>query len=121
MSIDSTLGRRMAKALEARPEKQFVRVILPWIIALGGLIIYGTTLSHWVSLRNLTQVANVSGWGWQTEVYWPLNWLLTLPFRLLPARVVLSLADACCIRPVPTRFHARDRSDRGAAACLLAS
>jgi tetratricopeptide (TPR) repeat protein len=88
MSIDSTVGRRMAKAFEARPEKKFVRVILPWVIALAGLVIYAATLNHWVSLRSLTQVASVSGLGWQTEVYWPLNWLVTLPLRLLPARAV---------------------------------
>ena len=88
MTIDSTVGRRMAKALEARPEKKFVRFILPWVIAVGGLAIYSATLNHWASLQSLTQVANVSGWGWQTEVYWPLNWLLTLPLRALPARAV---------------------------------
>jgi len=52
------------------------------------LAIYSATLNHWASLQSLTQVANVSGWGWQTEVYWPLNWLLTLPLRALPARAV---------------------------------
>src|SRR5262245_33007199 len=88
MTIDSTVARRMAKALEARPEKKFVRVILPWVIAVGGLVIYTATLNHWASLRDVTQVARLSGWGWQTEVYWPLNWLLTLPISLLPARVI---------------------------------
>jgi tetratricopeptide (TPR) repeat protein len=88
MTIDSTVGRRMAKALEARPEKKFVRVILPWVIALAGLVIYAATLNHGASLRSLTQVASVSGWGWQIEVFWPLNWLVTLPLRLLPARAV---------------------------------
>jgi tetratricopeptide (TPR) repeat protein len=99
MSIDSTVARRMAKPLEVRPEKKFVRVILPWIISVGGLLIYAATLNHWVSLRSLTQIANVSGSGWQTEVYWPLNWLLTLPFRLLPARAVplaLNLFSMLC-------------------------
>jgi len=40
------MARRMAKAPEARPEKKFVRVILPWVIALGGLVIYAATLNH---------------------------------------------------------------------------
>ena len=88
MTIDSTVGRRMAKALEVRPEKKFVRVILPWVIVVGGLAIYSATLNHWASLRNLTQVASLSGWGWQTDVFFPLNWLLTQPLRLLPARAV---------------------------------
>jgi tetratricopeptide (TPR) repeat protein len=88
MTIDSTVGRRMAKALDARPERKFVRHILPWVIAVGGLAIYSATLNHWASLGSLTQVANLSGWGWQTDLYWPLTWLATLPLRLLPARVV---------------------------------
>jgi hypothetical protein len=88
MSIDSTVARRMARALEARPEKKFVRVILPWVVAVGGLVIYTATLNHWALPRNLTQVARLCGWGWQTEVYFPLNWLLTQPLRLLPAHIV---------------------------------
>jgi tetratricopeptide (TPR) repeat protein len=99
MSIDSTVARRMAKATEARPESKFVRVILPWVIAVGGLVVYAATLNHWASLRSLTQVASLSGWGWQTEVYWPLNWLLTLPLRLLPSRAVplaLNLFSMIC-------------------------
>jgi tetratricopeptide (TPR) repeat protein len=88
MSIESTVARRMAKAPEPHPEKKFVRVILPWLIAVGGFVIYAATLNHWASLRSLNQVASVSGWGWQTEVYWPLNWLVTLPLKLLPVRAV---------------------------------
>lgn len=78
----------MAKELEALPEKKFVRAILPWVLAAVGLVIYAATLNHWVSLGNLSQVARLSGWGWQTEVYFPLSWLVTLPFGLLPATVV---------------------------------
>src|SRR5215475_11531149 len=88
MSINSTVGRRMAKALEARPDKKFVRVTLPWIIAAAGLAIYSTTLNHWASLASLTEVANLSGWGWQIDAFRPLTWLLTLPIRLFPPRVV---------------------------------
>jgi len=58
MTIDSTVGRRMAKALDARPERKFVRHILPWVIAVGGLAIYSATLNHWASLGSLTQVTN---------------------------------------------------------------
>ena len=78
----------MAKELEARPEKKFVRVILPWIIAVVGLVIYTATLNHWVSLANLPQVARVAGWDWQTEVYFPLNWLITYPLTWLPVTTV---------------------------------
>jgi tetratricopeptide (TPR) repeat protein len=88
MSINSTVGRRMAKALEARPDKKFVRVTLPWIIAAAGLAIYSATLNHWASLASLTEVANLSGWGWQIDAFRPLTWLLTLPIRLFPPRAV---------------------------------
>src|SRR5882724_7367307 len=88
MSIDSTMGRRMAKELAAHPEKKFVRVALFWIIAAAGLAIYGATLNHWTSLASLTETANLSGWGWQIDVYRPLTWLVTLPRRLLPGRLI---------------------------------
>jgi hypothetical protein len=94
MSIDSTVGRRMAKQTEARPEKKFVRAILPWVIAVVGLAIYIATLNHWVSFGNLSQVARLSGWGWQTEVFFPLNWLLTYPISWLPAKVVPTTLNA---------------------------
>jgi tetratricopeptide (TPR) repeat protein len=133
MSIDSTVARRMAKALEARPEKKFVPVILPWVIAVGGLVIYTATLNHWASLGNVTQVARLSGWGWQTEVYWPLNWLLTLPISLLPARaipVALNIFSMLCavltlallarsIALLPhDRTHEQRQKERSASATL---
>ncbi len=78
----------MAKELEARPEKKFVRLILPWVIAVVALVIYTATLNHWVTLANLPQVARLSKWGWQTEVYFPLNWLITYPLSWLPVTAV---------------------------------
>jgi tetratricopeptide (TPR) repeat protein len=99
MSINSTVGRRMAKELEARPEKKFVRNILPWVIAAGGLVIYLTTLNHWVSIGNLERVARLARWTWQPELYSPLEWLVTYPLHWLPPRLLpisLNLFTAIC-------------------------
>jgi len=99
MSIDSTVGRRMAKTLAARPEKKFVRILLPWIIAAAGLIIYVVTLNHWVSFGNLSRVARLARWNWQSDVYSPLDWLVTYPLSWLPARLIpvgLNLFSAAC-------------------------
>jgi len=57
-------------------------------VAAGGLAVYLITLNPWVSLSSLQQVARVSGWVWQPELYGPLFWLFTCPFRWLPSSVV---------------------------------
>jgi tetratricopeptide (TPR) repeat protein len=46
------------------------------------------TLNRWVSMSSLLQVGKVSGWTWQPELYGPLFWLVTYPFRWLPAQVI---------------------------------
>lgn len=99
MSIDSTVRRRMAKAPEARPEKKFVRVILPWVIAAAGLVIYIATLNRWTSLATLPRIARLAGWSWQPEIYSPFDWLITYPLAWLPTRLIpvgLSLFSAVC-------------------------
>ncbi|MEY2429758.1 MAG: hypothetical protein QOJ40_2643 [Verrucomicrobiota bacterium] len=70
-----------------------MRAILPWLIAAAALTFYGMTLNHWVSFNNLGrgnlgQVARTSGWTWQPDVYGPVNWLLTYPFRWLPLKSI---------------------------------
>jgi tetratricopeptide (TPR) repeat protein len=72
---------------------------LPWIIAVGGLVVYLATLSHWVTPNSLPHVAKVSGWTWQPELYGPLYFLLTLPFRWLPGTAIplaLNVFAAVC-------------------------
>lgn len=99
MSIDSTVGRRMAKALEASPERKFVRALLPWIIAAAGLVTYVATLNRWMSLGSLPRVARLAGWSWQPDLYSPFDWLITLPLSWLPARLIpvgLNLFSAAC-------------------------
>ena len=99
MTMHSTLARRMTTEREVSPEKTFVPAFLPWLVAGGALAIYLVTLNRWVSLSSLQQVARVSGWTWQPELYGPLFWLVTYPFRWLPAQVIplaLNLFAAVC-------------------------
>ncbi len=49
------------------------------------LVVYWLTMNHWVTLLNLGEVAAVSGWIWQPQIFNPLTLLVTLPFRWLPA------------------------------------
>src|SRR5258707_534740 len=84
---------------EVRPHRTFVRAGLPWVVAAGALAIYCLTLNHWVSFSSLLQTAKVSGATWQPEFYSPLNWLVTYPFRWLPARMIplaLNMFSAVC-------------------------
>ncbi len=52
------------------------------------LLVYGCTLNHWVSLFNYAAVAKISGWEWQPEIVNPVLFLVTFPFRWLPAAAV---------------------------------
>src|SRR5437899_3302500 len=99
MSMDSTLTGRMTMEPEVVQQKKFVRVILPWGIAVGGLITYLLTLNHFVTFNSLSQVGRVAGWVWQPELFAPLTWLVTYPFRWLAPQtipVALNLLSACC-------------------------
>src|SRR6266404_7102985 len=72
---------------------------LPWIIAAAALIVYLATLNHWISPNSIAQVAKVSGWTWQPELYGPLYWLVTYPFRWLPLTLIplaLNLLATLC-------------------------
>ena len=86
------------------PGGKFVRAVLPWLIGGGALAVYVLTLNHWVSFNslgrgNLGQVARTSGWIWQPELFGPVNWLVTYPFRWLPLKAIplaLNLFSALC-------------------------
>jgi len=99
VSIVSNLSRRMTTEPEVGPQKKFVPAILPWLVAAGALAIYLVTLNRWVSFSSLQQVARISGWTWQPELSGPFFWLVTYPFRWLPARMIplaLNLLAAVC-------------------------
>jgi tetratricopeptide (TPR) repeat protein len=84
---------------EVRSEKKFVPAFLPWLVGAGALAVYLVTLNRWVSLSSLQQVARVSGWTWQPELFGPVFWLATYPFRWLPAHTIplaLNLFAATC-------------------------
>jgi tetratricopeptide (TPR) repeat protein len=63
------------------------------------LAVYLVTLNPWLTLLNLNHVAPVAGWTWQPEERNPSLFLVTLPFRLIPAGKVpllLNLFSALC-------------------------
>ncbi|HTV39393.1 MAG TPA: tetratricopeptide repeat protein [Candidatus Sulfotelmatobacter sp.] len=79
--------------------RDFVRRVLPWLIAAAMLLFYVLTLNHWVSLPNMRSVVAVSGWNWTPEFSSPLFSLATMPLRLLPETAVpmaLNLFSAVC-------------------------
>ncbi len=68
--------------------RDFARHVLPWLVAAAMLAIYAITMDHWMSLFNTDEVAAMSGWIWTPQLYNPLYFLVTLPFRILPAAVI---------------------------------
>jgi len=89
----------MPKDQQTDPRNNFVPRYLPWVLGGAMLVVYGFTLNHWVTLMNINQVASVSGWTWQTQIFYPLSWLATLPFRWLPAAhlpAALNFFSAVC-------------------------
>jgi hypothetical protein len=68
---------------ESRPP--FARSVLPWVVAAAALVIYLTTLSHWVTLNSLPLTAKVADWDWQPMIVQPVLFLVTFPMRWVPA------------------------------------
>lgn len=89
----------MATETQTDTRKNFVPRWLPWLLAAGMLLIYWLTLNRWVSLFNIASVAKMSGWTWQPEVLNPVTFLVTYPFRWLPALAIplaLNFFSAVC-------------------------
>lgn len=81
------------------PGRSFARSYLPWLLGTVGLVIYLSTLNHWISSSNFRQVAWIGGYSWQTEVQNPLYYVATLPLRLVPTKLLplaLNLFSAVC-------------------------
>ena len=81
------------------PRKKFAPRFLPWLLAVASFALYWFTLNRWVSLFNLDSVAKVSGWTWQPEIVNPVLFLVTYPFRWLPAPQIplaLNVFSAVC-------------------------
>ena len=113
----------MTTEREVSPVKKFVPALLPWLVAAGAVAVYFVTLNPWVSLSSLQHVAKVSGWTWLPELNSPLFWLITYPFRWLPAHAIplaLNLFTAVCAaltlallaRSVALLPHDRSRDQR---------
>ena len=81
------------------PRKNFVPRFLPWLLGAVMLVIYGFTLNRWVTLDNINQVAKLSGWTWEPQLFGPLTFLVTYPFHWLPVAQIplaLNLFSAMC-------------------------
>jgi tetratricopeptide (TPR) repeat protein len=89
----------MITDVQTDPRRGFVPRLLPWLLAAVALVAYLLTLNNWVSLLNLTAVARTSGWMWQPEIFNPVSFVVTYPFRWLPAAQIapgLNLFSAVC-------------------------
>src|ERR1041385_317436 len=89
----------MATEAANNRRRQFVAVVLPWLLAVLALSAYLLTLNRWVSLDSMWEVAKLSGWTWQPQLTEPLYWLLTYPFHWLAPRSIplaLNFFSAIC-------------------------
>src|SRR5882724_6715263 len=72
---------------------------LPLVFGVAAFVVYCLTLNHWVSLTNISPIAQVSGWTWQPELRQPLTCTVLFPFRFLPSAwlpFALNLFTAVC-------------------------
>jgi len=89
----------MPKQNQIDPRKNFVPRFLPWLLGGVMLAFYWFTLNRWVNVQNLGEVATISGWVWQPQLFGPLQFLATYPFRWLPLAQIplaLNLFSALC-------------------------
>jgi tetratricopeptide (TPR) repeat protein len=89
----------MSKNSLTDPRKSFVPLILPWLLGGLMLVVYWLTLNRWITMLNMSQVAQVSGFVWQPQIYGPITYLATLPFKYLSPAVIpvaLNLFSAVC-------------------------
>jgi tetratricopeptide (TPR) repeat protein len=74
----------MTTEAPAGRERNFVRGILPWVMAAAGLGLYLLTINRWVTLASLPVAAKITGWDWRPAMFQPVFYLVTSPLRLLP-------------------------------------
>ncbi len=65
-----------------RPEVPFPK--LPWLIGSAFLVLYLVMLSPGAGLAGLAPISKITGWDWQPFLQFPLYFLVTLPFGVLP-------------------------------------
>ncbi len=73
---------------ETSVEKRFTAAWLPWVIAAGALVVYLATLNPLATFNSLAPVTRVSGFSWIPELFGPLVYLVTYPFRWLPVALL---------------------------------
>src|SRR5881394_3642055 len=109
--------------MENHEKSGFARARLPLLIIVAALMVYVLTLNRWVSLASLPVVANITSQETAPPLNAPLHFLLTLPFRWLPAAwqaVGLNFFAAVCgaltlgllARSVALLPHDRTREQR---------
>lgn len=109
--------------MENQERSVFVQSRLPWIIAAAALLVYLATLNRWISLTSLPVVAAVTSEELTPPLNGPVHFLVTLPFRWLPAGwqpVGLNILAALCgaltlgvlARSVALLPHDRTREQR---------
>jgi tetratricopeptide (TPR) repeat protein len=84
---------------ESSSPLRFAAVVLPWLLAGVMSAVYLLTLNHWVAPESLELVANVSGLSPRVELFGPVTYLVTWPFRWLPSAWIppaLNLFSAAC-------------------------
>jgi tetratricopeptide (TPR) repeat protein len=110
-------------ARETGTDRPLASTLMPWLVAGASMLVYLLTLNRWVSLNNVSNVARLTGWTWQPEVFSPLLYVVTLPLRLLPetmvpyaanvlAALLASLTLALLARSVAILPHDRTQEQR---------
>ena len=125
----------MSQNNQTDPRKNFAPRFLPWLLGAAMLVVYLLTINHWVTLANILPVGKVSGFVWQPDFFNPLQFLTTLPFRLLPvawvpiainifsvvcAAVILGLL-ARCVAILPHDRTEMERTREKSDFCFLTS
>lgn len=89
----------MTPEVPPQPQSRFIRDGLPWVVGAAALAVYLASLNPWVTLDSLPLAAKVAGWDWRPMLFQPVLFLVTCPFRWLPAAAVplaLNLFTAVC-------------------------
>ena len=104
-------------------ERASLSIKLPWILGIGAFALYLVTLNQWLAIRSLSVVSRVSGWDWSLPADYPVFFILSLPFRLIPetwsatalnilAAVISSLSLGLLARSVLLLPHDRTQEQR---------
>jgi tetratricopeptide (TPR) repeat protein len=78
----------MTNETETPQGRYFVTARLPWLLGAGMFVVFFATLSHWVTPKSLTQLADTAGWSASHDIYSPVTFVVTYPFRWLPVSIL---------------------------------